>query len=289
VLQSVQDSKAQMAIIPIESSSDGTFMQNYDALIRSGLVIRAELSRVEEHCIAGLPNTELKNARQVLSHPDIINQCSHFLVGLEEELGRSLLKVPKQGSSQSCEWIVEHQLSDAVAICTQRSADALGLKVFKREVGNDRNLQTRYLVVAREGAQIDMTSSSEAISKSTIIFRLPNCSGALSRVIQQFSMRDANISNLVMRPLVSFIDRPGALALPIDRLKELAGADAPEHWGFLFSIEYTHLPVETALQRAVAEFSDFSRHLGTYPSFLARRAYKAPVFGKDLLSVIARG
>merc|ERR1719498_2358535 len=99
MVEAVQGCDRTLGVVPIESSGDGTFAANFDLIIRSGLGICAELSRTEEHCLSVLnPDIVLKDVRKVMSHPEILRQCSEYLETTEKEVQHQLEHVAMSDS-----------------------------------------------------------------------------------------------------------------------------------------------------------------------------------------------
>lgn len=82
IVKAVETGHADYAVLPIENTSSGSINEVYDLLQHTRLSIVGELTHPIEHCLLGLPGTDLSKVRQVCSHPQVIAQCSQFLLGL---------------------------------------------------------------------------------------------------------------------------------------------------------------------------------------------------------------
>lgn len=67
ILQAVELSLADKAVLPIESSVGGSIYRNYDLLLRHRLHIVAEVHLVINHCLLGLPGARKEKLNRVLS------------------------------------------------------------------------------------------------------------------------------------------------------------------------------------------------------------------------------
>lgn len=70
-----------------------------------------------------------------------------------------------------------------------------GLKILKRNVQNNNNNRTRFIVISKE---LIIGKDAEKIS---LIFSLPHKTGSLYRVLGRFSMAGLNLTKLESRPI----------------------------------------------------------------------------------------
>ena len=78
-MDDVESGKADYAVIPIENSSAGAVVDNYDLLIKHHNVIVAETCVTVDHALLGLPKAELTDVERVYSHPQALAQCQRWL------------------------------------------------------------------------------------------------------------------------------------------------------------------------------------------------------------------
>ena len=78
-MNDVESGKADYAVIPIENSSAGAVVDNYDLLIKHHNVIVAETCVTVNHALLGLPEANLEDIERVYSHPQALMQSSQYL------------------------------------------------------------------------------------------------------------------------------------------------------------------------------------------------------------------
>ncbi|MDF2958077.1 MAG: Prephenate dehydratase, partial [Candidatus Alkanophagales archaeon MCA70_species_1] len=83
------------------------------------------------------------------------------------------------------------------ALASEDSASKYNLKVLARDV-QDRNSITRFIVIAREDAEID--SEPTGNDKTSIILYLKDRPGALYEVLGEFAKRKINLTKIESRP-----------------------------------------------------------------------------------------
>lgn len=72
VFAAVENNKVSYAVIPIENSLGGSIHQNYDLLLQHPVTIVAETFVKVEHCLLGIHNATIEQAKKALSHPVVV-------------------------------------------------------------------------------------------------------------------------------------------------------------------------------------------------------------------------
>ncbi|MEG7530531.1 MAG: prephenate dehydratase domain-containing protein, partial [Hungatella sp.] len=73
-MNDVERGVADYAVIPIENSSAGAVIDNYDALIKHSNVIAAETFLTVNHALLGVPGADISDIGTVYSHPQALMQ-----------------------------------------------------------------------------------------------------------------------------------------------------------------------------------------------------------------------
>src|ERR1700760_118826 len=76
---SVLTGGADFAAIPLENSSVGSIVANYDLLAQSHVVIVSEVYVPVHHYVLGIPGCTIAGLKEVYSHPVALDQCRDFL------------------------------------------------------------------------------------------------------------------------------------------------------------------------------------------------------------------
>lgn len=190
----VVQQNADVAILPIENTTAGSINDTYDLLADKNLfIIGEEVLRVI-HCLMAREKVEISHIRRVLSHPQAIAQCSRFLAGLSRchvesyfDTAMAARKVSNDGD-----------LSQA-AIASAYAAEIYGLQILKRDLANQPENYTRFVVVSREPVACD----SQLNCKTSLIFATIHEKGALLKSLNMLAECGVNMSKLESRP------RPG--------------------------------------------------------------------------------
>lgn len=236
IVNAVETGHADYALLPIENTSSGSINEVYDILQHTRLSIVGELTHPIEHCLLGLPGTDLSNIRQVCSHPQVIAQCSQFLLGLTN------VKIDYcDSSSAAFAKVKELQDPTIIAIGGEEGGKLYGLEVLTRQLANQKDNVSRFIVVARKAVNV-----AKAIpAKTTFIMYTGQQPGALVEALLVLKQHGISMSKLESRPI------PG------------------NPWEEMFYVDVAANLSDYAMTRALEELNNitkFVKVLGCYPS-----------------------
>lgn len=191
VVQAVEQGAVDYAFLPIENTTAGSINEVYDLLSEARLaIIGEEVFRVE-HCLLVVEDVPLASIRRIFSHPQALAQCMKFLSQLEncqrESFADTAMAVRK---------VKEDQDLTQAAIASEDAGRRYGLKVLRRDIADQRDNFTRFLVAARQPIKVDLRIPA----KTSLVITLPDEAGALARAVTVFSKHDINLSKIESRP-----------------------------------------------------------------------------------------
>ncbi|HEX59449.1 MAG TPA: prephenate dehydratase [Methanomicrobia archaeon] len=180
---------ADYGVVPIENSLEGSVGETLDLLSKEPVKIVAEVLVPIKICL--LARGELSDVKIIMSHPHALAQCREFLRSLKGKV-----EVRATGSTAHAAKLAE-EFKEVAALASEDSASKYNLKVLARDV-QDRNSITRFIVIAREDAEID--SEPTGNDKTSIILYLKDRPGALYEVLGEFAKRKINLTKIESRP-----------------------------------------------------------------------------------------
>lgn len=191
LLQAVSTGAADYGMLPVENTTAGSINEAYDLLAQTSLaVVGEEVLRVE-HCLVGLQQASVEQIRRVYSHPQALAQCSVFLSGLDDCAVQSFTD-----TAMSVQKVRDEADPTQAAVASQRAADLYGLKVLTRNIENQKDNYTRFMVVARTPLRLD----ESVTCKTSLIFSTRHEQGALVRCLNVLADRGLNLTKLESRP-----------------------------------------------------------------------------------------
>jgi prephenate dehydratase len=233
IFNSVKLGQCDFGMIPIENSLTGSIHQNIDLLLDFHLSIVGEIILRIKHHLLALPNVRFRDIKSIYSHPQAIEQCSNFLETLQ-----NVDIVPMYDTAGSARFLVEKNKSDSASIASSRAGQDYGLHVLKKEIENNHQNFTRFLIIANTPIK------PKKDAKTSIVFSTKDIPGALFKALSVFSLRDINLLKIESRPL-----RKGP-------------------WKYWFYLDFDGSMQEESCQNAInhlKEITSFIKILGSYP------------------------
>ncbi|HSA35377.1 MAG TPA: prephenate dehydratase [Methanomassiliicoccales archaeon] len=188
LFDAVRSGRADLGMLPVENSIEGSVTAANDLLFRSDLKVIGEVMVHIRHCLIGHPDAELADVRRVYSHPQALAQCRDLLTAHPE-----WQKVPAFDTAGSVRMIKERGMREEAALASRRAASTYGMRVLLEDVQSVRNNITRFFVLSREG-------SKARGNKTALAFTTKNQPGALLECLKAFASHEVNITKLESRP-----------------------------------------------------------------------------------------
>jgi len=223
----VEDGRAEQALVPIESSVEGSVNATLDALVfeTAGARIVGEVVHPVRHCLIARTDLPFADITRVVSHPQASGQCARFL---RRQLGGA--EVVSAASTADAVRIVAAADEPWAALGTRLAADLYGCTVLEDGVEDQAENETRFVWIARAAGR---DTGAGAMKTSIVFWGLSDSPGALVEVLQEFASRGVNLSKIESRPrkqglgrYIFFADLEGAETDPpiADALAAVGGA-----------------------------------------------------------------
>lgn len=181
VFEEVNRRHVQFGLVPLENSTDGRIADTLEMFARlPGLKIRAEVKLRIHHCL--LARVPWDQIRRVYSKAQALSQCRHWL-------GKNLpqAQVIEVVSTAAAAELAQQGESSA-AIASRPAGDAHGLSVLAENIEDQQHNVTRFAVIAEQ------SEGRTGRDKTTLMLRLPNQAGSLSRAIEPFVKNGVNMT-----------------------------------------------------------------------------------------------
>ncbi len=198
VLDAVAQAEVDVGVVPIENSIEGMVNFTQDALAFDyDLVIQREIVIDIEHCLMAPPGLALGDVEAVFSIPVATAQCHRFL---REQLPdvEVLAAYSTADAAKSASAAAADAGGRRVAAIGPRVAGGLyGLDVLASDIADHEGNQTRFVLVARDGVPAPTGNDKTAL----VIYQRADEPGSLVSILQEFTARRINLSNLTSRPI----------------------------------------------------------------------------------------
>ena len=193
VAEEVEAGRADFAMLPIENTTSGGINEVYDLLLHTTLSIIGEEKFQVKHCLVGSENTTLGKLQVIFAHYQAAAQCNKFLATIPDakiqyfaDTALSVKKIKEEGKAEYG------------AIASEEAAKLFNLKILQRDIANQPDNFTRFLVCSRKVHEID----TRIPTKTSLVMATAHTAGSLLNALTVFSKYNVNMEKLESRPIV---------------------------------------------------------------------------------------
>ena len=179
-----EDGNTDIALLPIENSTEGSVGESNDLLLDTGLAIVGEVYYHVRHCLIGIGSED--EVRTIYSHQQALGQCRRFIGNRKS--------VSVHDTAGAVELVRDINRTDVAAIASRESSAIYGVPVIAEDINDVYENYTRFLIIGKTPAvKIDRHGA-----KTTITFMLKHEPGALCSAL--LSLRELNMTRIESRP-----------------------------------------------------------------------------------------
>ncbi len=190
VFRAVAHGEAELGIIPLENSLEGTVSQSIDLFLQHQVYIHAETSMRISHTLMSLAK-ELSAITHVYSHAQALGQCSAWL---QTNLPHAE-KIPATSTAAAANFAMNNEAHAVIG--HSLLAEMFHLNILAEHTEDFSDNWTRFLIISNTQA------TTEAHDKTSILFTTPDRPGALAKILELLAQNRVNMSKLESRPFRS--------------------------------------------------------------------------------------
>jgi chorismate mutase/prephenate dehydratase len=236
VVGAVEDGDADYGLLPVENTRAGSINEVYDLLSVAQLsIVGEEVLRIQ-HCLLAIEEVPLASIRKILSHPQALADCIRFVSKLP-----NCESLPYPDTALAVKKVKEENSPEIAAIAGEEAGKLYGLKVLRRNIEDQPNNYTRFLILAKKPSVVDVRIPC----KTSLVIATSHEEGSLLRALNLLHKYQINLSKLESRPI------PG---MPFQ---------------YMFYIDFEGNTAEDRVARAVEELRSATtsmKVLGSYPA-----------------------
>jgi chorismate mutase/prephenate dehydratase len=191
VARLVEAGSCNVAVLPIENSTEGAVAETHKLLLTTSLRIIGETILPIRHCLLS-KEARLDAITRVYAHPQALGQCREWL---HSHLPQAEL-IAQSSNSRAAE--VASGEPGSAAIASQHAAKLTGLSVLAQAINDSPTNETRFVLL---GTQPTEASGND---KTSVICSVKNQPGALYMLLGIFAARRINLVRLVSQPISSY-------------------------------------------------------------------------------------
>ncbi len=185
IFRIVESGNADYAVVPVENTTGGSIPRTLDLLLKSPLRICSEISlRVHQNLLG----RRIEKIEKIYSHAQSLSQC-------REWLNLNLPGIPRMEVSSNAEAARLASLDEKVgAIAGEIAAEHYGLPILAKNIEDEPNNTTRFLVLGKEEA------APSGRDKTSLVFSAKNKPGAVHELLSPFAAHGISLTKFESRP-----------------------------------------------------------------------------------------
>ena len=186
-IEMCRSGETDLAMLPVENSTYGRVADIHSLLPGSGLrIIDEAFVRVHINLLV-ISGTPLDKVTSAMSHTVLLGQCRGFL---KEHNLRAITGADTAGSAKI---VAEKGDPSMGALASELAGEIYGLEVLARQIEDQSNNTTRFLVMSREA---DFSRRGKGRMMTTFTFRVRNIPAALYKAMGGFATNGVNMTKL---------------------------------------------------------------------------------------------
>ncbi|MBC15658.1 Chorismate mutase [Pseudodesulfovibrio profundus] len=187
IFRAVAEEGAELGVIPLENSIEGTVGQVVDLFMKYKVYIQAEVFSRISHCLMSHADS-LDDVEVIYSHPQPLGQCREWL----RANMRDVPTIPMESTAEAAKLVASKKA--AAVVGHRKLADLHGMRILADSIEDLPDNWTRFLIIGSAPSQEDRRD------KTSLLITLPDKPGALARVLTTLAHQSINMTKLESRP-----------------------------------------------------------------------------------------
>ncbi|MDP2755805.1 MAG: prephenate dehydratase [Nitrospirota bacterium] len=203
VFDTVEASKTEFGVVPIENSNEGVISYTLDMFMDYDLKVAAEVMLEISHNLIS-KSGDKTIIKRVYSNPHAAAQCRRWL---ESNFPRIPI-IETTSTAKAAE--LASQDDEAAAIASELAAKVYDLHFVEKNIEDSKHNFTRFLVISKE------SPPKTGRDKTSIMFSIKDKPGALYDILLPFKKSKVNLTKIESRPskrkaweYIFFVDMEG--------------------------------------------------------------------------------
>ena len=185
IFRAVESGNADYAVVPVENTTGGSIPRTLDLLLKSPLKICGEVMlRVHQNLIG----RDVQNIKRIYSKDQSLAQCHEWLNANLPHAERIAVSSNAEGAR------LASLEGNSAAIGPEAAAEVYKLQVLAKNIEDEPNNTTRFLVMGKEDAP------PSGCDKTSLAFSAKNKPGAVHELLTPFAKHNVSMTKFESRP-----------------------------------------------------------------------------------------
>lgn len=187
VVKAVMDGRAIYGVLPFENSFTGEVGDTLDICYQYPVYIEQMFDLKVDQNLLGIKGSNIKDIKQVYSHPQALSQSALFLKGREIEL------IPYPNTALAAKYIAETNDKTKAAIASYQTAELFDLDILEKNINTSKENTTRFAVISKQ--------LKKQGNRFNVLFTAKHNAGALADVMRIIADAGFNLESIRSRSL----------------------------------------------------------------------------------------
>lgn len=194
IFDGLEKNDIEYGILPIENSTYGIIVENYDLFSDSLNYSKGEVLLPVHFYLLANSGGSISSIKKAYTHKVSIPQVSVFT----KEAAISVEAFSDNGSA--AKYVRDSNKIDVAAICSKSCSLLYGLDVIAGPIENNKNNFTRFLLITKNELSPEVGSRPILINRLMMSFDIKNETGSLLELLTVFSKNNISLSMIHSRP-----------------------------------------------------------------------------------------
>jgi len=192
LVQKLLEGSATFGVMALENTIAGSIIPNYALIDSNNLhIIDEEYLNIHHHLMA-LKGQQIKDIKEVWSHPMALLQCKAFF-----KKHPHIKMVEDVDTAEVAKRIAKENLTGIAAIAPKIAAEIFGLDVIEDDIQTIKDNATRFVIV-----QTNKPETDTSVNKASLKFQLNHKRGSLAAILNVLSDCKMNLTKIQSLPVI---------------------------------------------------------------------------------------
>ena len=193
LVDSLLDGSADFGVMALENTIAGSIIPNYALIDNNNLhIISEEYLNIHHHLMA-LKGQDIKDLKEVWSHPMALLQCKEFF-----KKHPHIKLVEDVDTAEVAKRISKENLVGIAAIAPKIAAEIFDLAIIEDEIQTIKDNSTRFVIVQTKKP----LNVKEEINKASLKFQLSHKRGSLAAILNVLSDCKMSLTKIQSLPVI---------------------------------------------------------------------------------------
>ena len=193
LVASLLDASAHLGVMAIENTIAGSIIPNYALIDANNLhIIGEEYLNIHHHLMC-LKGQDIKEIKEVWSHPMALLQCKEFFKNYPH-----IKLVEDVDTAEVAKRISKENLIGIAAIAPKIAAEIFNLQIIEDEIQTIKDNATRFVIVQTTAPQ----NGVDQINKASLKFQLNHKRGSLAAILNVLSDCKMSLTKIQSLPVI---------------------------------------------------------------------------------------